>query len=386
MNRPMICHLLVASVCTIASQIVSAAGPNCAAMEKSGPKWFAAQLEQVQATYQGGDSQGAYQQLRTTMFGLPRRADVSLEARCVGAAGWERMYQLRRTITATLGKQSENADKLANTGGALDWYVLGDNRDDAQRVIPRLTPTPEGTSYVINRLRNEIGMLNQAQESGFELLPEERTARATWQTGLDDMIAYARKQGAGILDKEAGMLTRAATTKEEQLEQAQEDQQSLVASYLGDESLAVRNEALREVNRAKASLALLVTARDWLQAVSPADAAPVHDRALVRGDALLARGADTTLGLEARDSLFKAADNYFKFAANSQRQQVAAQGRTGIAPALQAERDARKARINQKGAEFKESSRLMKESMEKTGAQKKNFKDEADAMEDELGF
>lgn len=385
-HRPLIKHLVAASVCLLASPLVNAAGPNCAAMEDAGPQWFATQLDAVQASYQSGNSQGAYQQLRSAMMGLPRHADVSLDARCVGAAQWQRLYQLRRAITQALGKQAEDSGKLAATEGALDWYVTGDNQGDARRVIPQLTPTVEGTTYIINRLRSEISALDQAQASGFELLPEEHAARAFWQKGLDGMIGYARKQAAETLEKEAGLLTRAATAKEEQFEQAQEEQQTRVADLLGDESLATQNEAQREVNRAAASLKMLVAARDWSQAVSDSDTAPVIERALQRGDALLLRANDATLGLEARDSLFAAAGNYFEFAGSSQRQQAAAQGRAAIAPALQAERDARTARIDRKSAEIQQSTQQAKEAMQKTATQKKSFKDEADALESELGF
>jgi hypothetical protein len=355
-------------------------------MEDSGPKWFAAQLDKVQATYQSGKSREAYQQLRQAMMGLPRRADVSLDARCVGLAEWQRMYKLRQGITATLGKQSENIGKLANTEGALDWYVRGDNRDDARRVIPQLTPTAEGTAFIINRLRSEISLLDRAQELGFELLPDERSAREFWQKGLDGMIAYANQQAAGILDKEANLLTRAATSKEEELEVAQENQQTLVADYLGDESLAAKNEAQREVNRAEASLTMLTAARDWSEAVSADAVAPVIDRAVIRGDAMLAQADDANLSLEARDSLYEAADNYFEFAGNSARQQTVEQRRASIAPALKAERNAREARTRKKGDELQKSAEQAKKDMQKTDAQKKSFKDEADAMEDELGF
>ena len=110
MNRLLIRLLLAASVCLPASPLVSAAGTNCAAMEASGPKWFAGQLDAVQATYEGGNSQGAWQQLRQAMNSLPRTVDVSLDARCVGPAGWQRMYQLRQAITQSLGQTAENAE------------------------------------------------------------------------------------------------------------------------------------------------------------------------------------------------------------------------------------------------------------------------------------
>jgi hypothetical protein len=355
-------------------------------MEDSGPKWFAAQLDKVQATYQSGKSYEAYQQLWQAMIGLPRRADVSLEARCVGPAEWQRMYKLRQVITATLGKQSENIGKLANTEGALDWYVLGDNREDARRVMPQLTPTAEGTAFIINRLRSEISLLDSVQESGFDLLPDERAARGFWQKGLDGTVAYASKQAAEILDTEADLLTRAATSNEEQTEAVQNNQQTLVADYLGDESLAVKNEAQRDVNRAEGSLTMLVAARDWSEAVSADAVAPVNDRAVMRGDALLALAGNANLSLEARDSLYEAADNYFEFAGNSARRQTVERSRATIAPALKAERDAREARTRKKGDELKKSAEQAKKDTQKTDAQKQSFKDEADAMEAELGF
>jgi len=386
MNRSLLRQLLAASACMLCTPLVFAADQNCAAMEASGPQWFARQLDGVQATYQSGNNQGAYQQLREAMLGLPRRADVSLDARCVGPQEWQRMYSLRRAITATLGKQSENLGKLANREGALDWYVLGNNRDDARRVIKQLTPTPEGTAFVINRLRGEISLLDHAQASGFELLPDERSAQEIWQEDLDKLQAYAREQVAGILEKENALLTRPATAQEEQLAQFRETQRTLVGTYLGDESLLPDNEGQRELTRGRASLEMLVTALDWSQAVADSDTAPVLERALMRGDVLMVQAGDASMGLEARDSLYELAGNYFEFAGSGARRQAAAQGRAAIGPALKAERDTRAAQTKKKGAELQESARQMKESMLKTHKEKQNFKDEADALESELGF
>lgn len=386
MTRVMLRQIVFAASCLLASPLVSAAGQNCAAMEASGPQWFAAQLDKVQVTYQNGNNQGAYQQLREAMYGLPRRVDVSLDARCVGTAQWQRMYQLRRTITATLGQQAEKAGELIGPESALDWYVRGDNLDAARRVIGQLTATAGGAAAIVNRLHSEIGSLDHAQELGFELLPDERSARTSWQKELDGAISYARKRTAEILEKESDLLTRTVTSKEEQLEVIQETRQAIVTGILGDESLAVKNEAQREVNRAQASLAMLVAAQDWSQSVSADATTRVIDRAVMRGNALMAQAGNSKLSLEARASLYGAADNYFEFAGNGARRQAAAQGLAAVAPALQAERDARSARIDERGAELKESALQMKESMHKTEAQKQSFKDEADAMEDALGF
>jgi hypothetical protein len=386
MNRAMFRQIIVAGMCLLGSPLASAAGQICAAMEASGPQWFATQLDGVQATYQSGNSQDAYQQLRQAMFGLPRRADVSLDARCVGPDGWQRMYQLRRAITATLGKQSEQAGKLAKTEGALDWYVLGGNRDDARRVIKKLTPTAKGTAFIISRLRNEIDLLDQAQESGFELLPEEVAARAFWQKGLDGTIRYARSKVIEVLEAESGRLTREALDEELKAEESQRAQQSIAADFFGDASLAPEMEWLREVNQAKGSLTMLQAGREWAEAVSADDAKPVNNRALERGDALLVRAGNSELGVESRDALYQAATDYFEFAGKIERVQKTERARAQIAPELKAAIDQRNAKISQQGQKLKESAQQMKQSTDKTEAQKKSFKDEADAMEDELGF
>jgi len=379
-------QLFIAITCLSLCQPVFAGNPQCAAMEASGPQWFSARLDGVQATYQGGNSQGAWQQLWAAMTDLPRRADVSLDARCVGTTGWRRMYQLRQAIAATLGKQAENIGKLAGREGALDWYVLGDNRDDARRIIKQLTPTARDTAYVINRLRSEVSMLDHAQQAGFELLTEEQSARAFWQTGLGGMNNYATKMGMKALALEEDILTRDATAKELALEDAQEGTQSMVAQFFSDQSLAGQNEAQREVNRAKVSLRVLGDAEDWLQAVSAEDVLPVRERALARGDALMAKAADPQLGLEARDSLYKAAGDYFEFADNSEGLQRVAQARAGLAPALEAEQARRKALIREKQAELQQSAREQQQALQKTDAEKARFQKEADALEDELGF
>jgi len=386
MIRVTLPQVVVAAVCLLASPLLSAAGQYCAAMEASGPKWFAAQLDEVQATYQSGNSQDAYQQLRSAMMGLPRRADVSLDARCVGPAGWQRMYQLRRAITQSLGQAAEKAGRLTKTQGALDWYVTGDNQADARRVIPQLTPETRGTAWVISRLRSEIALLDQATAAGFELLPEEQAARKFWQRGLDGTIRYARSKVAEGLQAEEGLLTREALDEELKVEQDHRDRLGMAAAFFGDESLAPDMEVQREANRAEASLKMLKTAQDWALAVGKDETRPVNERAVERGDALLARAGDTGLGVESRDSLYQAAESYFKFADNLERLRTAEVAREQIAPALKAEVDQRKAKIARQGAEMRKSAQEMKQSVDKTKAQKESFKKEADVLEDELGF
>ena len=370
----------------LANSPVLAASPNCGAMADDGPAWFAAQLDKARSVFQAGNSSNANAELWIAITQVPRTVDVSLEGRCVGLPLWQRFYDLRREVTRALGQQAETAGQLANANGALDWYVDGGNRDDAQRVMPKLTPTARGTASIIFSLRDATKSLDRAVELNFELLPDERSARTFWQTRLDETIAHARKQGTAVLAQEPGVLTREATAQEQQIEQVMADQQALVASLLDDESLAATNEARRDVRRGSESLDLLKSARDWLQAISVADAAPVRERAVMRGDALMTRAGDPSMSLEARDSLYEAAGDYFKFAEARDLRRAAEQGRAAIEPALRAERDQQSARLDKKTDQLQQSAEQLKQSMEKTEAQKESFKQEADAMEDELGF
>jgi hypothetical protein len=359
---------------------------NCAAMEASGPQWFSAELDRAQTTFNASDSAGAYEQLRQAATGLPRSVDVSLDARCVGPALWLRYYKLRRSITQPLGQAAEKAGRLESSQGALDWYVTGDNQGGARRVTPLLTPTTEGTTWVIARLRSEVQGLDHAVTAGFQLLPEERAALTFWQHGLEGTIRYAQSKVTEVLQAETRLLTRAATDEELQIEQTQQGLHSMAAGFFGDESLAPDMEAQHESNRANASLTMLNSARDWGSAVSVEDAAEVNERAVQRGDALLARVGETTLGLKSRESLLEAAENYFEFAGNRERQQAAQRALAAIAPAVETERAQRNAKIDKKADELRESSARMRDSVIKTEEQKQSFKDEAEALESELGF
>jgi hydrogenase maturation factor HypE len=188
------------------------------------------------------------------------------------------------------------------------------------------------------------------------------------------------------LQAEAGLLTREALDEEIKVEQEHRDRLGMAAAFFGDASLAPDMEAQREVSRAKGSLTMLETARDWAAAVGVEDTRPVNERAVERGDALLARAGDSGLGVESRDSLYQAAESYFKFADNLERLRTAEVAREKIAPAVKAEVDKRNAKIARQGDELRKSAQQMKQSVDKTKAQKESFKKEADALEDELGF
>jgi hypothetical protein len=379
-------YLFLAAFAIFLTSMAKAASNACSAMDANGPEWFASELDKVEATFRQGAALDAYNQLVSATNSVPRSVDVSMSGRCVGNALWSRAYQLRLSIAKMLGQEEEKKGQSTNPQAALEWFVQSGELEGASRVIPKLANTASGTSSVISRLRTKLASFDQVREHGFVLLPEEQAAATFWQTKLDDTISYARTKGGETLREEATLLTRDATDQELQIEQLEQDQRTLVAAMFGDDELAVQNEAMRDINRAAASQSMLSNARDWFAAIDDTEAAPARDRALARGNALMSKAEDNSVGLETRDLLYGAAADYFRLAKSSDRREAAERSQLAIEPALEAERAKRAARLEQRSEELADSARKARKDMEKTEAEKQSFKDEADALEAELGF
>jgi len=104
---------------------------------------------------------------------------------------------------------------------------------------------------------------------------------------------------------------------------------------------------------------------------------------------MLARAADAEASLFLRDALYKEAQHYYDFAGLEKESASAASARKAIQPALQAVRDRQEEVLDEAGAQLSERATSMREEaerMKKSVSEKKRFKDEADALEAELGF
>jgi hypothetical protein len=135
---------------------------------------------------------------------------------------------------------------------------------------------------------------------------------------------------------------------------------------------------------------LLREARAWdLERSGDIKSRPTSQRAGARGDILLARADDTQLGLRARDMLYRDAEQYFEFGGFSDKEAAASTAREAIQSALQAERNRQNQAVEKAAAEFegkREAVQKAVDDMQKTEAEQQSFKDEADALEAELGF
>jgi hypothetical protein len=116
---------------------------------------------------------------------------------------------------------------------------------------------------------------------------------------------------------------------------------------------------------------------------------PSSQRAGERGDTMLAKANDASLSLGAKDVFYAEAEKYFDFAGFSDEEATAASARAAIQPDLKAQRDRQRESFDQARERLKSeaaSARQAAEGMRKTEAEKQAFKNEADALEAELGF
>lgn len=381
--------LIAAADCALAQ----VTGGACAAVEDSAPEWFAGQLDAAESAHRQGNELAAFDTLYRAESGLPRRADVSVDGRCVGPDLWGRFYALRRAVTLELGRQAERNGALTavspgNQRSALDWYITGDSRDEVARLLERIRDDVKAFGWAGQRLSAEVAVQEHAAGLGLLQIPDEASALAFYRARLDDAMAWSRQQAGVWLTREAAIVNGDVTADEERLQRAEADARSLAAAFVGDDSVAGLNEARIEVGRVSASLDALREASGWLSWMGGGKAAlePVTARALLRGDGLVEKAEDEAVSLEARDSYYDAASEYFAFAQDRERLLAVERGRAAIAPALEAERGRRSEALEARQAELQEAARRAQESTRQTDAEKQDFQTEADSLEAELGF
>ena len=363
------------------------AADRCAGTAPDAEAWAAEKLNEAKAARVRGDYDRANEILYLTASGFPRAADISIESRCMGQQNWQRYYEEKQLTYLELGRRAEKSDKKTDGSFAgFSYYVEGDNRSDVERMLTRLPDNPIQVAGAGNLIRKKLFTYEWALDHGFTLLAEEQASQKYFQTRLDRLIENSRSRGNALLRSEAAIISADVTEDELQMKDAEQDAAALLGALIGDDSILPANEARNDTARAKRSRIQLGEARLWLVWITPEEAAPVLVRAVERGDVMLARADDTTIGLEARDDYYAAAIRYYELADANVNVANAKQSRKAIVPALKTERAEREAILDEKAAKMESSIKDFQQSMEKSAAEKESFKSEADSLEDELDF
>jgi hypothetical protein len=360
---------------------------RCAGNAPEAESWVAEKLNEAQAAREKNEFDSASEHLNAAALNFPRIADVSIPSRCMGQKNWRRYYKEKQLTYFELGRSAENTGKKKGSNFDGFWYyVEGDNRKDVVRLLSNLPNDPLRYASAGNLIRDKLSGLQWAVDNGFMLLADEQAGQGFYQTRLDRLIAHSRSRGSTLLKAESDIVSGDITENEEIVMKAEQDATAMLGAIMGDDSVLPASEARHDVTRAKRSLTVMGEARQWLQWVTTEEATPILVLAVERGDVLLARADDTSHGLEARDDYYAAAIRYYKFADADIQAMRAISSRKAIEPELAAARLSREARMDEKAAQLQESVQEFQQSIEKSDAEKKSFRSEADALEDELDF
>jgi hypothetical protein len=314
-------------------------------------------------------------------------ADSDLSIKCFGESVARRWFKAQ----LELNRQRSAIDSRGSEDEMAALYVSAADQG-AKSIIrsvegmkPRRFVTSVGTlEGIVDRIDNE-------REFGAFILTEEDALEKACRQALRSLRQRAAQEHQSALLKEEQTFSRPITDQELAASNAVENAQGLAKAVTGVDVGATwdRDEIILR-KRAGESQDLLRMARVWnLEIYEDRRTMPSSLRARKRGDEMLSKAEDTSASLPLRDTSYREAQRYYDFGGFKEASVSAASARVTIQAALQAERDRQaelldqaEARLNEKA----ESVRQAAESMEKSDSEKKVFKKEADALEDELGF
>jgi hypothetical protein len=232
-----------------------------------------------------------------------------------------------------------------------------------------------------------------AQPGGWPRTAQERALGLACEGALKPLRQYADEEHALALTNETDAFIRPATQTDQDMAAQLREANTMMTGMLGVElveddyiGMAVGE---RQTND---SLALLKRARNYeFGLFSQNNPSPTVRRARDRGDQRLTQANNETLGLKLRDSLYSQALGFFKSCGCDARILEAKAAQERIQPALDEVQQQKSEAMERKAEDMMknvdpEAIRKSVEEMQKSDAEKKSFKDEADALEAELGF
>lgn len=314
-------------------------------------------------------------------------ADSDVSIKCLGESAARRWFngqlefKRQRSAIDSRGSEDENA--------AL--YVTAAEQGVQPTISWVERRKPRRFVASIRTLEQIVDQLDRERRFGAFLLNEEELLAKSCRDALTSLRQRAAQEHRDALRREENSFSRPATDRERAASEAVGNVQGLAKTLTGfDLEATAERESLVLRNRANESRDLLRLARLWnLEIQDDRQGMPASRRARQRGDEMLARAGDANTSVLLRDALYGEAQHYYDFGGFKDESASAASARDAIQPELRAERDRREERLDQAGAELKEraeSAREAAEKLKKSAAEQKRFKDEADAMESELGF
>ena len=369
-------------LCRVQKRIGEARGPT---MEQELKTRFYAELERAERALAAGDAVVASDTLygaAATMY-MGGREGSMLSVKCLGEP------TARRWFNANLGVW-----RLATGDRRLEIEARDEMRyslfvDGADDVATRVRNVPaKRFKGSFRAVKDAVDMIESERDFGAFILREEEQVVAAGRDALASLRKFADGKVGAALDSEAVAFSRPATEQEQAAGQLVGATGQMAQAMTGVD-VDIDTEAQKQTMLVNLQTADSTTQLRQARYYEIDDESRTNRRAEQRGDTLLARADDGALALETRDDFYGIADSYYRFCKCGSGRESAQRKRAAIQPALEAKRAEQQRKMDnaRAGLEKKaESAREAVEKMQKTDAEKKVFKDEADAMEAELGF
>ena len=348
-------------------------------------KTFNAELDQAEQALAARKIDAAQDALNSALQAVYRGgAETDISVKCLGepvARRWQKAQIALWRLAPQSGPQGASKEYtqlyLAAFDGGHDGVVAAVRALPADRFI---------------RAYDTVDLIAQSiaveREFGAFMLPEETKVEQACRTALAPLQQYAKQQHQAALAAEESAFNRPPTQAEQDAADRLGGISELAQAMAG---VDIDSEAQQQILiiqiQVRESRELLEQARGWEISASRHDEQqPSAIRAEQRGDTMLKRANAATLSLQVRNEYYGLARKYFDWCRCHAKAKTAATAQETIQPALRAEQDQRQQKMDTEMQRKSEAMQKAASDMQKSEAEKQSFKDEADALEAELGF
>ncbi|MEJ2604172.1 MAG: hypothetical protein P8172_12950 [Gammaproteobacteria bacterium] len=395
--------------------------------------YAAGQLDEAEAAFARGDMEAAWKGVEAAA-GAPTefhgRGLANISSRALGDELYGRIYDLRRRIRIAQGRQAESEGLVYerpqrndrkpwqwDNHGALGWYMAAPDPDAILRLLREapadrqiITGILGSTSvndqgeivYGVGRAGSGVEIGHEPLWDRYEPIPMERQLQQRFEDDVvPAVLARIRSEADRLLAEEQTLHDAPPTEMEQQVLSMSSGFAGVSEAVTGFREEQPTPEIQLLLSRADDSERLLEEARQWLQAISEVtrvngdyglrggSAVPVVERAADRAEEMMAIGDDESVPILARDDAYEHAEDYYVIADDRDRAKLAYSRNAALQPEIDeylARRNAAKDAAQEKFAGQAAAMEQAVKDMEKTEEEKKEFEEEADALEDELGF
>jgi hypothetical protein len=317
--------------------------------------------------------------------------DSDISIKCLGVSSANRWFESQ----LELNRQQSRVDARGSQDETAALYVTA--VEEGGKAVVQAVGMLKPRRFVasIGNLESIALRIENERKFGAFILDKEDALARTCREAVISLRRRASQEHQQALREEEEAFNRPMTEAELEASASVESASDLAKTLIGigqdgDLEATWDREAVHIGMRASQSLDNLRRARVWnLKYYEDRQTMPSSQRARKRGDEMLSRAAEQNSSLGLRDAAYQEAQRYYDFGGFKEASASTKAAHESIEPALAAARERQNERLDEAASRMgkrKESIQRGVEEMTKSEAEKKSFEEEADALEDELGF